>query len=403
MPMAKISYQYNIHNGGRTRRHRHRGFTAAVVAFSLTVVVAGTYWCYELYQNSKSLSKTNVIETINPSHIKRPTNTEKIKPTPEQFRTVAKNIKQTKNTESTFADKPLSEIKKINIDTNFATITDSPPEPEVTSLDVSRQVEPKNVPPSPIQKFDDETALQQIINAENSMKENLPVKTVEILDKLLESGKVQEYSPLWLRAVDILNLANTRIILTDVPYPIKKVNYMANDNDVMEKIAAANNTSIELLQCSNNLKSTDYSVWSGRAFRIYKGDWKIKVSKKHLYLNLYDGNKLFKVYRVGIGREDRTPEGKFVIVSKVKEPAWYSSTGKIVPYGSPNNVIGTRWLKLSPEGDTDKGLLGYGIHGTWDPDSIGKTVSNGCIRMKNHDVEELFMIVPRLTSVTITQ
>jgi hypothetical protein len=401
--MAKISYQYNIHNGGRTRRHKHRGFTAAVVAFSLTVVVAGAFWGYELYQNSKSLSKTNVIETINPSHIKRPANTEKIKSTPEQFRTVTINTKQTKNTEGTFADKPLSEIKKINIDTNLAAITDSPPEPEVISLDVSRKIEPKNVSPSPIQKCDEETALQQIINAENSMKENLPVKTVEILDKLLESGKVQEYSPLWLRAVDILNLANTRIILTDVPYPIKKVNYMANDNDVMEKIAAANNTSIELLQCSNNLKSTDYSVWSGRAFRIYKGDWKIKVSKKHLYLHLYDGNRLFKVYRVGIGREDRTPEGKFVIVSKVKEPAWYSSTGKIVPYGSPSNVIGTRWLKLLPEGDTDKGLLGYGIHGTWDPDSIGKTVSNGCIRMKNHDVEELFMIVPRLTSVTISQ
>lgn len=401
--MAKISYQYNSHNGGRTRRHRHRGLTAAVVAFSLTVVFAGAFWGYELYQNSKSLSKSNVIELNKSSLLPRPANIERISPTPEQSRTVAKNIKQTKNTESTFADKPLSEIKKINVDTNLAARTDSPQEPEVTSLNV-RHVEQKNVSTSPlIQKLDDETALQQIINAENLMKENLPVKTVEILDTLMESGKVQEYSSLWLRAVDILNSANTKIILTDVPYPNKKINYVANDNDVMEKIAAANNTSIELLQCSNNLKSTDYSVWGGRAFRIYKGDWKIKVSKKHLYLHLYDGNKLFKVYRVGIGREDRTPEGKFVIISKVKEPAWYSSTGKIVPYGSPNNVIGTRWLKLSPEGDTDKGLLGYGIHGTWDPDSIGKTVSNGCIRMKNHDVEELFMIVPRITSVTITQ
>lgn len=43
----------------------------------------------------------------------------------------------------------------------------------------------------------------------------------------------------------------------------------------------------------------------------------------------------------------------------------------------------------------------YGIHGTNKPSSIGKAVSNGCIRMYNKDVIELFNIVPIGTVVKI--
>jgi hypothetical protein len=39
------------------------------------------------------------------------------------------------------------------------------------------------------------------------------------------------------------------------------------------------------------------------------------------------------------------------------------------------------------------GYKGYGIHGTNMPNSIGKAASHGCIRMRNHDVEELFELV----------
>lgn len=62
---------------------------------------------------------------------------------------------------------------------------------------------------------------------------------------------------------------------------------------------------------------------------------------------------------------------------------------------NPGGPFGTRWLGLSaPYGD-------YGIHGTNNPSSIGKSVSNGCIRMFNNDVIELSNLVPIGTSVTI--
>ena len=66
----------------------------------------------------------------------------------------------------------------------------------------------------------------------------------------------------------------------------------------------------------------------------------------------------------------------------------------VVPFGDKENVLGTRWIRLVPNGKTSRQVSGLGIHGTWDPTSIGKAESNGCLRLLNKDVEELFAIIP---------
>jgi lipoprotein-anchoring transpeptidase ErfK/SrfK len=80
----------------------------------------------------------------------------------------------------------------------------------------------------------------------------------------------------------------------------------------------------------------------------------------------------------------KTPDGKFIISEKVRDPN-----------GSSNGVFGSRGMTLS---DTR-----YGIHGTDEPNSIGKDESHGCVRMKKEDIEELFDLVPKGTPVTITK
>jgi lipoprotein-anchoring transpeptidase ErfK/SrfK len=71
---------------------------------------------------------------------------------------------------------------------------------------------------------------------------------------------------------------------------------------------------------------------------------------------------------------------------------WYKD-GAAVPPGSPENILGTRWMGLSKEG--------YGIHGTTEPGSLGKQATAGCVRMLNAEVEELYGILPEGTEVTI--
>jgi L,D-transpeptidase ErfK/SrfK len=99
---------------------------------------------------------------------------------------------------------------------------------------------------------------------------------------------------------------------------------------------------------------------------------------------LMEDGHLVKVYPIAVGKNSTpSPNGNFHIASRVVKPTWYKP-GKTVGPG-PANPLGTRWMGL--------GFKGYGIHGTNMPKSIGKAASHGCIRMRNHDVEELFELV----------
>jgi lipoprotein-anchoring transpeptidase ErfK/SrfK len=99
---------------------------------------------------------------------------------------------------------------------------------------------------------------------------------------------------------------------------------------------------------------------------------------------LVEGGKVLKIYSVGVGKKSTpSPGGSFHIASHVVNPT-YSHAGKVVGPG-PANPVGTRWMSI--------GYKGYGIHGTNHPESVGHAASHGCIRMRNHDVEELFPLV----------
>jgi lipoprotein-anchoring transpeptidase ErfK/SrfK len=82
--------------------------------------------------------------------------------------------------------------------------------------------------------------------------------------------------------------------------------------------------------------------------------------------------------------------------ARIKDPPWYRR-GERIEHGDPRNILGTRWMGFKPTSD----LTGYGIHGTTQPESVPGRVSNGCIRMRNADVEELFEWVPKGTKVYV--
>ncbi len=65
------------------------------------------------------------------------------------------------------------------------------------------------------------------------------------------------------------------------------------------------------------------------------------------------------------------------------------------PNNKSNGEYGSRGMTLSDSL--------YAIHGTNQPDSIGKDQSLGCVRMVKGDLEELYDMVPKGTKVTITK
>ncbi|MCM3541464.1 L,D-transpeptidase [Priestia megaterium] len=93
---------------------------------------------------------------------------------------------------------------------------------------------------------------------------------------------------------------------------------------------------------------------------------------------------------------DKTPVGFFKVVNKIKNRPYYKEH---IPGGHPRNPLGKRWLGLNANGtygDT------YGIHGNNNERSMGKYVSQGCVRMHNADIENLYDKVQVGTTVAIT-
>ena len=183
--------------------------------------------------------------------------------------------------------------------------------------------------------------------------------------------------------------------------------YVVQSGDSLSKIKKKFNTTVELIKLLND-RQTDL-IRVGERLLVFKGSnandknaFSIIVSKSKNTLDLMLHERLFKRYSVGTGKFGKTPEVDFFVYDKIEEPPWTRpSDNKIIEYGDPENVLGTRWFALKSPKNPE--LTGFGIHGTWERDSIGYQSSDGCVRMFNEDVEELFKLIPRNTIVKIIQ
>ena len=109
-------------------------------------------------------------------------------------------------------------------------------------------------------------------------------------------------------------------------------------------------------------------------------------------------------YAVGIGREGLYHPGNFFVGAKKEWPSWTPTPDMVerepelyAPYaedgmpGGPSNPLGARALYLFTEKEGDTFLR---IHGTNAPETIGTAVSNGCARLLNEHIVDLYERVP---------
>jgi lipoprotein-anchoring transpeptidase ErfK/SrfK len=110
----------------------------------------------------------------------------------------------------------------------------------------------------------------------------------------------------------------------------------------------------------------------------------VVVSLSDRKLAVVEGRRVIRVFPVAVGAAvSPSPTGKFRIVSRPSNPTYYHE-GVVIPPGT-QNPVGPRWVGLNKKG--------YGIHGTNEPQSIGKAASHGCIRLRNADVEQFYRLV----------
>lgn len=213
------------------------------------------------------------------------------------------------------------------------------------------------------------------------------VKLKDIYQKIIEKFPSSNNI---LKAQEALENNNAKLLFSSISTPDSFL-YEVKKGDSLVKIAKKFNTTVELIAKSNGLTGGILRI--GKKLKISKFKFTIIVDKSQNILTLKADGNIFKTYRVSTGKNNSTPVGTFTITTKIVDPPWYPPKGKVIPSGDPKNVLGTRWLGISKPS--------YGIHGTIDPGSIGQSVTEGCVRVKNAEVEEIFAIVPEGTEVII--
>jgi lipoprotein-anchoring transpeptidase ErfK/SrfK len=130
---------------------------------------------------------------------------------------------------------------------------------------------------------------------------------------------------------------------------------------------------------------------------------RIEVDKpKRLVRAFAEGDKLVAVYPASIGSEEKpAPSGTFKIVAIARNPTYVydpefqfkgvKAKEKFTVPPGPNNPVGAVWMSLNEKS--------YGIHGTPDPETVGKAASHGCVRLTNWDALALAAMVRKGTVV----
>lgn len=178
--------------------------------------------------------------------------------------------------------------------------------------------------------------------------------------------------------------------------------YIIQPGDSLAKIASKNRVSADLLATINNIRNK-HLIRAGQSIKLIKGPFRAVVDRATFSLDVYLGNTFVRHYRVGLGADGSTPSGEWRVGTKLTNPTYYPPRGgQIIAADDPQNPLGERWIGLVGTGGEALGQERYGIHGTIEPESIGREQSLGCIRMYNEDVEELYTyLVEKHSTVTI--
>lgn len=169
--------------------------------------------------------------------------------------------------------------------------------------------------------------------------------------------------------------------------------YKVQSGDMLSGIAANNKVPYQFLMKINNIPN-ERSLRADQAIKVVQGPFHGIVYLSTFTLDLYLQNVYVKSYRIGIGKEGHeTPPGLWRAKAggKLIKPVWTDpETGKTYQPDAPDYPLGSGWIALEGIDSRTRGITGIAIHGTKDEATIGTKSSQGCIRLYNGELTELY-------------
>ncbi|MFN0056168.1 MAG: L,D-transpeptidase family protein [Planctomycetales bacterium] len=165
--------------------------------------------------------------------------------------------------------------------------------------------------------------------------------------------------------------------------------YVVQQGDQLRLIGKRYKLSWEYLSQLNQVEAT--RIRMGQKLKVVPGPFSAHVSLKQYELVVHLQGSFVRRFSVGLGKPGLTPVGTFKVINKLVDPTYYGEEG-VISGKDARNPLGVRWIDI---GDS------FGIHGTNEPDTIGKNESRGCVRMLNDDVKQVYDLLTLDSEATI--
>jgi hypothetical protein len=157
----------------------------------------------------------------------------------------------------------------------------------------------------------------------------------------------------------------------------------------------------------------------GMKLKMIRGPFHAAVSRTGYRMDVYlqesqSGRMIFvRRFPVGTGQDGATPPGRWRVAlgGKLRHAAWTPPSSSNLPRkrilpGQPGYALGKQGLWISLEGIDGNPYTaedGYGIHDTYDQDSVGKNTSLGCIRVRDGDIDQVFSMLYEYWSTVLVE
>lgn len=310
----------------------------------------------------------------------------------------------------------------------------TPAQPVVTPVSAPapdpkpRPTEPVTQPPPTVASAPSSTGtlpsdLQASLTAaDRAWKENRLVEARTLLNRALLDPRTGEADRAAIRA-QISELNKTLVFSPAVlkADPLAET-YTIKSGDALARITQRMGLAVDwrLIQRINHI-SNPSRISVGQKIKLLRGPFHAVVDKSEFRMDVYAGDPVsasagrptradgvepgwiyIRSFRVGLGEHGTTPIGTFVVRqnSKLINPFWKNPrTGEEFAADDPKNPIGEHWLGLDGLDEATKAFQGYGVHGTIDPESIGKEMSMGCVRLAPADIALVYEMLEEGVSI----
>lgn len=252
----------------------------------------------------------------------------------------------------------------------------------------------------------------QLDAARRLIAENNRVQARKLLSQTLLNADITADEAQYLR--DELTVINNQLLFSPVKDPKDSMTemYTIKSGDSLSRIAGRRElaTHWKLIARINQI-ADPAKIRLGQSLKLVRGPFHAIVNKSAHRLDLYHGSPsdpsawlYIKSFDVGLGSNDGTPIGEFVVsANKLENPGWVNPRNAREQYepNDPANPIGEFWIGLTGQGQYSN-LTSLGIHGTIDQNSIGGDESMGCVRLAVGDIDTVYeLLAEHLSRVLI--